>query len=342
MQEVLKDFEHDWESHLLLREADAKGAAAVPVAAPADCLDAVPDAPTVREEDEQLLLPGTTWPFAGPRGSVLAHEVQRLARELAMDFYGRRFQPHCSDAMEYNPQWNHGIQDGSHLHLATLQRLFLGGRAIYNTEPTPCDDEWVDPSSLRSSRSSLPGARALHTGDSRPPKAGSVNLPPPVWPVRRELTTCAFHVAPRLQASLPLLHRGPSLSPTVYYRPAPHRAAARRSWASAPGARCWSGRRRGRGTGSARRSAWRACPLVPFPALAPGHPLTPPGLTPGRAQSVTTGVTTRGFAGLAPPRTARSVTAGVASLAATRCVRTTWTPSSGARVGADMAESQRS
>ena len=68
MREELKDFEHDWESRLLLREADAKGAAAVPVAAPADCLDAVPDAPAVREEDEQLLLPDTTWPFTGPRG----------------------------------------------------------------------------------------------------------------------------------------------------------------------------------------------------------------------------------------------------------------------------------
>ena len=220
MQEVLKDFEHDWESHLLLREADAKGAAAVPVAAPADCLDAVPDAPTVREEDEQLLLPGTTWPFAGPRGSVLAHDVQRLARELAMDFYGRRFQPHCSDAMEYNPQWNHGIQDGSHLHLAPLQRLFLGGRAIYNTEPTPFDDEWVDPSSLRSSLA----ARCRALGRFTPATAGyrrQVQLICRLrWPVRRELTTCAFHVAPRLQASLPLLHRGPSLSPTVFYRPA--------------------------------------------------------------------------------------------------------------------------
>ena len=65
MQEVLKDFEHEWESHLLLREADAVGAAAMPVAAPASRLDAVPDAPAMREEDEQLLLPGTTWPFTG-------------------------------------------------------------------------------------------------------------------------------------------------------------------------------------------------------------------------------------------------------------------------------------
>ena len=65
MQEVLKDFEHEWESHLLLREADAVGAAAMPVAAPASRLDVVPDAPAMREEDEQLLLPGTTWPFTG-------------------------------------------------------------------------------------------------------------------------------------------------------------------------------------------------------------------------------------------------------------------------------------
>jgi hypothetical protein len=48
-------------------------------------------------------------------------------------------------------------------------------------------------------------------------------------------------------------------------------------------------------------------PLPEFPVLAPGHPRS-------------------------PPRTARSVTAGVASLVTTRYVRTTWTPSSGARM----------
>ena len=149
-----------------------------------------------------------------------------------------------------------------------------------------------------------------------------------------------IRVAPRLQGSLIYCIAARRLSPTVH-RPAPRSAAARRSWAAAPGARCWSGRRQGWGTGSARGSAWRACPPVPFPALAPGHrillrgtgghPLTPPDLTPGRDQSATTGVMTRSFAGLAPPRTARSVTAGIASLAPTRCARTTWTPSSGAR-----------
>ena len=158
--------------------------------------------------------------------------------------------------------------------------------------------------------------------------------------MRRELATRVIRVAPRLQGSLIYCIAARRLSPTVH-RPAPRSAAARRSWAAAPGARCWSGRRQGWGTGSARGSAWRACPPVPFPALAPGHrillrgtgghPLTPPDLTPGRDQSATTGVMTRSFAGLAPPRTARSVTAGIASLAPTRCARTTWTPSSGAR-----------
>ena len=53
-------------------------------------------------------------------------------------------------------------------------------------------------------------------------------------------------------------------------------------------------------------------------------------------------VTTRGFAGLAPPRTARSVTAGVASLAPTRCVRTTYMDAKFGGEDADMAEAQRS
>ena len=168
MHDCVRVFEHDWESHLLLREADAKGAAAVPVAAPADCLDAVPDAPAVREEDEQLLLPGTTWPFTGPRGSVLAHEVQRLARELAMESYGRRFQTHHSDAYEYNPYWNHGIQDGTWFHRSPLQQLFEGPcRAVYGDAPipTPFDDDragWHD------------------DDDNRPPEVDAVDLPPPL------------------------------------------------------------------------------------------------------------------------------------------------------------------
>ena len=79
MQEELKDFEHDWKSHLLLREADAKGAAATPMAAPADCLDAVPDVPAMREEDERFLLPDTTWPFTGPRWSDTDNAVFDMA-----------------------------------------------------------------------------------------------------------------------------------------------------------------------------------------------------------------------------------------------------------------------
>ena len=60
--------------------------------------------------------------------------------------------------------------------------------------------------------------RALHTGDSWPPEAGSGDLPPPVVGA-----TGAGHVCvPRGSAfagSSYLLHRGPSLSPTVH-RPA--------------------------------------------------------------------------------------------------------------------------
>ena len=105
MQEELKDFEHDWKSRLLLREADAKGAAATPMAAPADCLDAVPDVPAMREEDEQLLLPDTTWPFTGPRWSDTDNAVYDMANQHFDDYtYGVvcGFQPSCSDAIEYD------------------------------------------------------------------------------------------------------------------------------------------------------------------------------------------------------------------------------------------------
>ena len=60
--------------------------------------------------------------------------------------------------------------------------------------------------------------RALHTGDSRPPEVDAVDLPPPVVGA-----TGAGHVCvPRGSAFAGpsyLLHRGPSLSPTVH-RPA--------------------------------------------------------------------------------------------------------------------------
>ena len=70
----------------------------------------------------------------------------------------------------------------------------------------------------------------------------------------------------------------------------------------------------------------------------------PPGPLPGASAGPSSGSSEDGsecddwrhdprdFAGLAPPRTARSVAAGVASLVTTKCVRTTWTPSSGARM----------
>ena len=166
MQEELKDFEHDWESHLLLREADAKGAAATPMAAPADCLDAVPDVPAMREE--LLLLPDTTWPFTGPRWSDTDNAVSDMANQLFNDYTYGVFQPFCSGAIEY--------------------------------------DSDFDPSPLCSL---LPGARALHTGDSRPLEAGSGNLPPPV-----DGAAGAGHACdPRGSAFAGfshILHRGPS------------------------------------------------------------------------------------------------------------------------------------
>ena len=178
MQEELKDFEHDWESHLLLREADAKGAAATPMAAPAGCLDAVPDVPAMREEDEQLLLPDTTWPFTGPRWSDTDNAVSDMANKLFNDYTYGVFQPFCSGAIEY--------------------------------------DSDFDPSPLCSL---LPGARALHTGDSRPLEVDAGDLPPPevgatgAGPKRRNSLGSAFAGFSRV------LHRGPSLSPTVH-RPA--------------------------------------------------------------------------------------------------------------------------
>ena len=168
MQEELKDFEHDWESHLLLREADAKGAAATPMAAPAGCLDAVPDVPAVREEDERFLLPDTTWPFTGPRWSDTDNAVSNMANKLFNDYTYGVFQPFCSGAIEY--------------------------------------DSDFDPSPLCSLQ---PGARALHTGDSRPLEAGSGNLPPPVAGAAGAGHACdprgsAFAGFPHI------LHRGPS------------------------------------------------------------------------------------------------------------------------------------
>ena len=67
--------------------------------------------------------------------------------------------------------------------------------------------------------------RALHTGDSRPPEVDAVDLPPPVFTARREQATCAFRVAPRLQA--PLIY---CIAARRCLRP----CIARRSAASAP------------------------------------------------------------------------------------------------------------
>ncbi len=64
----------------------------------------------------------------------------------------------------------------------------------------------------------LPGARALHAGDSWPPEAGSGDLPPPV----AGATGAGHACIPRGSAFAGfsrVLHRGPSLSPTVH-RPA--------------------------------------------------------------------------------------------------------------------------
>ena len=65
----------------------------------------------------------------------------------------------------------------------------------------------------------LPGARVLHTGDSRPLEVDAGDLPPPevgatgAGPKRRNSLGSAFAGFSRV------LHRGPSLSPTVH-RPA--------------------------------------------------------------------------------------------------------------------------
>ena len=77
------------------------------------------------EEDEQLLLPDTTWPFTGPCGSTLAYEVEHLAHQLDMDFFDRRFRPSYSGALEYNPNFKHNPSP-----LRSLL-LFLGGRAFF-------------------------------------------------------------------------------------------------------------------------------------------------------------------------------------------------------------------
>ena len=86
-----------------------------------------------------------------------------------------------------------------------------------------------------------------------------------------------------------------------------------RSWAAAPGARCRSSRWLSRGACSARRSARKACRCAP----------RPPSRVPGASAGPSSGSSedgsecggwlvsrpTRGFAGFAPPETARSVTA---------------------------------
>ena len=131
----LDGFVHAWNSQLLLREAEAKGATAMPVVAPADRLGTTPDAPA-------RPLPGFTWPFRGLRGSAMACEVEDLALQLHynyMDSFDQGLQPSCSAALEY--------------------------------------DFGFDPSPLSSL---LPGARTLHTGDSRPPEVEAVDLRPPV------------------------------------------------------------------------------------------------------------------------------------------------------------------
>ena len=137
----LDGFVHAWNSQLLLREAEAKGATAMPVVAPADRLETTPDAPA-GNEDPDCLLPGTTWPFRGPRGSAMACEVEDLALQLHynyMDSFDQGLQPSCSAALEYDFGFD----------LSPLSSL-------------------------------LPGARTLHTGDSRPPEVEAGDLRPPV------------------------------------------------------------------------------------------------------------------------------------------------------------------
>ena len=239
--------------------------------------------------DEQFLLPDTTWPFTGPRLSDPETAVYEMARRHFDDYtYGvvRGLQPFCSDAVE---RWS---------------------TTTASTRARPC-------------AAYCRGARALHTGDSRPLEAGSGNLPPPV--------------AGATEAGHACVPRGSALAGPSY--PIASRPVAVSDRAS-PGA---PQRRRPPKLGSRARRALQE-QQVAEPVRLFGEEVGAEGVPPsagpssgsseGRLgpRSVATGFTTRGFAGLAPPKTTRSVTAGVASLATTRCVSATWMPSSGARM----------
>ena len=123
------------------------------------------------------------------------------------------------------------------------------------------------------------------------------------WPVRRELATRALRawlrvcrlllsycIAARrcLRSCIARRHTPTVTAPPPAEAGQPRQARAAGVAGGGAGALARRGGRRG---GRAPRS--------PSPVLAPGHPLTPP--TPC-LQSVTTGVTTRGFTGLAPSK----------------------------------------
>ena len=77
----LDGFVHAWESHQLLREAEATGATAMPVVAAVARRATAPDAPAALEDLQLVqLLSNTTWPFCGTRLSTLDMEMSIMAR----------------------------------------------------------------------------------------------------------------------------------------------------------------------------------------------------------------------------------------------------------------------
>ena len=180
---------HAWESHQLLREAEATGATAMPVVAAVARRATAPDAPAALEDLQLVpLLSNTTWPFCGTRLSTLDVEVSIMAHQLFMQVFNVYFQPYCSGSLEH------------------VSYFF-------------------DPSRLCSL---LPDDRALHTGDFRPREVDAGDLPPHVAGAtnkhgrrdeqtsrRLELAGPPYPIAPRPVASdraspdAPQRHRPP-------------------------------------------------------------------------------------------------------------------------------------
>ena len=132
------------------------------------------------------------------------HKCTKCRRQHALDHLPARRGGICPNGL-------YTVERGGWKRSAPWFILYWKRQSTY----VPCFAPIFDPSRPCSL---LSDDRALHTGDSRPPEAGSGNLPPPVVGA-----TGAGHVCiPRGSAFAGfsyLLHRGPSLSPTVH-RPA--------------------------------------------------------------------------------------------------------------------------